>query len=97
MLLNLATNARDAMPDGGTLELRSDVVEVDNAFIQRHGFGEAARYAVIRMSDNGQGMDKNDTGEDIRTFFHDEGSGKGQASGWQWRMGLSSSIVGIWS
>lgn len=81
VLLNLATNARDAMPDGGTLELQSGVVEVDNVFIQRHGFGEAARYAVISMSDNGQGMDKMTQEKIFEPFFTTKEVGKGTGLG----------------
>lgn len=81
VLMNLATNARDAMPEGGKLELQSEVVEVDSAFIKKHGFGEAARYAVIRMADSGQGMDEATQDKIFEPFFTTKEVGKGTGLG----------------
>ena len=58
VLLNLATNARDAMPHGGHLTLDTQLVELDDNFIRAHGYGEPGMFAVISVSDTGSGMDK---------------------------------------
>src|SRR3990167_6036339 len=58
VLMNLATNARDAMPDGGYLNLSTDAVKIDNAYIKAHGYGEIGRYALITVSDTGVGDKK---------------------------------------
>ena len=55
VLMNLATNARDAMPDGGSLTIRTELVEFDNEFIKAHGFGRPGSYALISVEDTGQG------------------------------------------
>ena len=57
VLMNLATNAMDAMPNGGLLTISTDVVELDDAFIKTHGYGEKGMYALISISDTGAGMD----------------------------------------
>ena len=46
VLMNLATNARDAMPNGGSLKICTDIVEMDDAFIRAHGFGETGKYVL---------------------------------------------------
>ena len=57
VLTNLATNARDAMPEGGVLTLETGTAAIDADFVQAHGFGSEGSYAVITISDTGVGMD----------------------------------------
>ena len=58
VLLNLATNAWDAMPNGGRLTLETQLVELDDTFIRFHGYGEPGIFAVISVSDTGVGMNE---------------------------------------
>ena len=58
VLMNLATNARDAMPNGGRLSIHTDIVELDSKFIQAYGYGEAGEYVRISVADTGVGMDE---------------------------------------
>ena len=58
VLINLCTNARDAMPDGGTLIIKTEPVELDREFIASHGYGEQGKYALISVTDTGIGMDE---------------------------------------
>lgn len=81
VLLNLATNARDAMPEGGTLTVASDIVEVDHAFREAHGFGEARRYAVLKIGDTGVGMDESTKEKIFEPFFTTKDVGKGTGLG----------------
>ena len=53
VLMNLATNARDAMPNGGTLTINTESMIMDSRFISTHGFGEPGKYAVISISGYG--------------------------------------------
>jgi len=52
--MNLATNARDAMPHGGRLTLGTECVEIEEAFIQYYGYGKLGLYALISVSDTGE-------------------------------------------
>ena len=75
VLMNLATNARDAMPKGGFLGIITDIVEVDNEFIKTHGYGEVGRYALVSVSDTGEGMDEKTKERIFEPFFTTQGIG----------------------
>jgi len=81
VLMNLATNARDAMPRGGFLGIITDIVEVDDAFIKTHGYGEVGRYALVSVSDTGEGMDEKAKERIFEPFFTTKGLGKGTGLG----------------
>ena len=73
VVLNLVANARDAMPDGGTLTITLDEVnEAHDSCIPRSG-----SFALILIGDSGQGIDDKIKGKDLRAFLYDKGSGKG--------------------
>lgn len=73
LLINLAKNARDAMPEGGFLKIQTDVVEMDTSFINAHNFGKPGRYALISVSDTGIGMDKEIQAHLFEPFFTTKG------------------------
>jgi PAS domain S-box-containing protein len=81
VLMNLATNARDAMPNGGTLEISSDIVRIDNEFIKTLGYGTTGRYALITVSDTGKGMDEKTKERIFEPFFTTKEVGKGTGLG----------------
>lgn len=81
VLINLASNAKDAMPKGGTLHIRAKVVELDKEFKQAHGFGEPGRYAMISVSDTGSGMDETTQRKIFEPFFTTKEVGKGTGLG----------------
>ncbi len=81
ILFNLATNARDAMPKGGTLTIETDTVTIDSAFIDTHGFGELGRYVLITISDTGMGMDEATKEKIFDPFFTTKETGKGTGLG----------------
>jgi len=85
VLLNFAVNARDAMPDGGTLTFSTDTVIIDDAYKSLHPDGlESGLYTVISVSDTGAGIDKETKKKIFEPFFTTKE--KGQGTG----MGLSS-------
>jgi len=81
ILLNLVTNARDAMPQGGVLSIETDLVQMDSEFIERRGFGEAGRYVLIKVSDTGMGMDDATRENIFDPFFTTKEVGKGTGLG----------------
>ena len=58
VLMNLAANARDAMPDGGLLTIETGLVEFDEEYEKIHGYGKPGMYALIAVTDGGCGMDE---------------------------------------
>ncbi|MEI6215371.1 MAG: PAS domain S-box protein [Desulfuromonadales bacterium] len=87
-LLNLATNARDAMPDGGVLRFTSAAGVIDEKFIRTHGFGQIGSYAVISVADSGCGMDEQTLKQIFEPFFTTKGVGKGTGLGMAMVMGI---------
>ena len=72
-VINLALNARDAMPGGGKLVLTTAAETVDEAYARSHLPMPAGRYTLLRVSDSGHGMPREHPGPDIRTVLHDQG------------------------
>ena len=81
VLMNLATNARDAMPKGGTLTIATESAELDDQFIQMHGFGIPGRYVLLTIADNGSGMDHTICQRIFEPFFTTKESGRGTGLG----------------
>jgi PAS domain S-box-containing protein len=81
VLLNLATNARDAMPNGGALTISTEHVQIDSSSIQANGHGEAGHYAVLSFADTGVGMDEKTIEHIFEPFFTTKEVGKGTGLG----------------
>ena len=81
ILLNLVSNAQDAMPQGGTITLKTEILEMDEAFILSHGFGKKGRYASISVRDTGKGIDPSILPNIFDPFFTTKTSGKGTGLG----------------
>jgi PAS domain S-box-containing protein len=81
VLMNLATNARDAMPDGGSLTLSTEAVLLGKDFVDAHGYGTPGRYALITVSDSGTGMDEATQKKIFDPFFTTKEQGKGTGLG----------------
>ena len=81
VLINLATNARDAMPKGGILRIETDQVAMDDEFIRLHGFGREGAWGRISVSDTGQGMDEATRLRVFDPFFTTKSPGKGTGLG----------------
>ena len=81
ILINLAANARDAMPHGGLLSIRTEVAELDDEFIKTHGYGEQGTYALLSISDTGVGMDRSTKEHIFEPFFTTKEVGKGTGLG----------------
>ncbi|HTZ17467.1 MAG TPA: ATP-binding protein, partial [Dissulfurispiraceae bacterium] len=81
LLMNLATNARDAMPDGGVLTIRTEAVNIDAEFIRNYGYGKQGAYALLTFSDTGTGIDKETMGKIFDPFFTTKEVNKGTGLG----------------
>ena len=81
VLMNLATNARDAMPDGGTLAISTESVEIKDHLLDINEFAKKGLYAVLTLSDTGIGMDKSTVDRIFDPFFTTKEVGKGTGLG----------------
>lgn len=81
IIINLATNARDAMPNGGTLIIETERIELDSDFITAHGFGKPGHYAMLSVSDSGDGMDEETRQKAFEPFFTTKEVGRGTGLG----------------
>lgn len=81
VLVNLAVNARDAMPGGGRLAIDTGNAEVDEAFASQRPGLSPGRYARLRVSDNGAGMDQATVERVFEPFFSTKPKGRGTGLG----------------
>jgi PAS domain S-box-containing protein len=81
VLMNLATNARDAMPNGGTLLIGTDMITFDNEYVRAHGYGRLGNFALISVEDTGSGIDEKIKERIFEPFFTTKEIGKGTGLG----------------
>ncbi|MCF6147365.1 MAG: PAS domain S-box protein [Candidatus Kuenenia sp.] len=81
VIMNLVTNAIDAMPDGGEITIKTDSEIIDDDFIKIHGFGEKGEYALLSITDTGIGIDYDIRKKIFEPFFTTKDVGKGTGLG----------------
>jgi len=81
VLINLAANARDAMPQGGSLIIQTEVLNGDGDFYKKFAHHKPGKYALISISDTGMGMSQETAERIFEPFFTTKEEGKGTGLG----------------
>ncbi|MBA4372367.1 MAG: hypothetical protein C0402_05845 [Thermodesulfovibrio sp.] len=81
LMMNLVTNARDAMPRGGHIMIRTETIRLEEEYIESHGYVNAGSYALLSVSDTGEGMDAKTKERIFEPFFTTKAEGMGTGLG----------------
>jgi two-component system, cell cycle sensor histidine kinase and response regulator CckA len=81
VIMNLVVNAKDALPNGGKISIRTSSVNLDDSYRPENTFIKNGPYVMISVSDNGEGMDRETQARIFEPFFTTKEKGKGTGLG----------------
>ncbi|MFO7937246.1 MAG: PAS domain S-box protein [Kiritimatiellia bacterium] len=95
ILTNICVNARDAMPEGGTVTIKTSRVIFDKKYCEKNVWAKPGEYAVMSITDNGCGISEETAGQVFDPFFSTKEFGKGSGLGLSTVYGLVQQHNGI--
>ena len=81
VLMNLVANARDAMPDGGSLVLETAEAEIDSSYVEDHPEATSGPFVLLAVTDSGNGIDEETSKHIFEPFFTTKGPAQGSGLG----------------
>jgi PAS domain S-box-containing protein len=95
ILMNLCVNANDAMPEGGTITIKTENIQIDEEYCETHSWAKTGDFVLLSVTDQGCGMDEQTITNAFEPFFTTKSLGKGTGLGLSMVYGLVTQHQGM--